>query len=486
MPTFWYSLIVLLLGFLSPSAWGADIHLRAENLNTDQTLQTFDLQGYVRIFVGDIRILADRAFWDAASQSIQAQNNVQVHSPDWTLFAENLNLELQTRILQAEQGQLKTNFLQIDFQKTWIHPDLWLFQKIQLKAAGIPGKVHAAELRIYPHYPGNNFQLSHLHWNLLPLSLPHLQVHLPLSDPPPELPAEIREQTGWFSPSLNFVTGGLALNTSSRLYYDPKQRLYARLDYHPQWGWQAGLSHEWRQWGILNSEILGLSAPEQSLRGHLSWQGKLGAGTLRSSLHWQEPSEFFHRLLLPPLKDQRRTVNWHSAHIWLGDWFQFPGLRLRPLLGIQFDSAGLIHAGSLQWQSLAWIPLPGLGLQASGLINGLAGQSLQDLTVGLRFLGEWQISENWILGTYAEHYGSTLKTEFFAQNWWLKPRGGTYVIWKVHPDLALGSRLEWLLPTQEFTALEGMFSLRQGIWVINTLLQAWPLGIQLQIHSNLF
>lgn len=485
MPDFWYSLLFLFLFLLNP-AQGTEIHLAAENMQTDPALHSLHLQGNVRVFAGDLRILAAQALWDSASQSLQAWTEVQVHSPDWQLRADSLSLELPKRILEAQQGELQTGPLRISFQQAWLHPDFWLLQQVHLKAEGIPGYWRAAELRIYPQQPGNNLLLSHLQWSLLPLSLPSLQAHLPLATPPPELPAEIRDQMGWFAPSLNLVEGGLAIRTSSRLYQDPQQRLYARLDYHPQWGWQGGLSHEWRQWGILNSEILGLSTPGQSLRGHLSWQGELGPGTLRSGLYWQEPSVFFNRLLLPPLQIQRQTSDWYSAHVWLGDWFQLPGLRWRPLLGLQWDPAGLTSAGSLQWQSQAWIPLPGLGLQASGLFNGLSGPGLQDLTAGLRLLGEWQVPENWILGAYAEHYASSLKADFFAQSWWLRPRAGTYAVWKVNPNLALGTRLEWVLPAQELTALESLLSLHQGIWVMNLLLQAWPPGLQIQFHSSLF
>lgn len=484
MSGFWHGLLLCL--FWAGPVLAADLHLSAEQVETDPHLKLVSLKGQARIFAGDYRITGQSLTWDQTSQSLLGQGEIEVQTPDWTLKAAAVSLALKSKALQAQKGSLSYHKLRLHFDQASLNPFSWVLKQVKIEAEGIPGYLEAESLTLYPESAADNLQALNVHWNLLPIPLPNLQFSLPIGPPPAELPSEIRAQTGWFSPSLNLVQGGLAIGSSSRLYQDSQQRLYARLDYHPLQGWLGGFSHEWRQWGILNTEILGLSQPQNPLRGHVEWQGVLGSGTLRSGLHWQESSLFLNRLLLPPLKNSLQALNWHSDHLYLSDWFRFSGVRLRSLAGLQISSENWLGAGSLQAISQPWIPFPQLGFQASGMLNLLAGNQNRDLSAGLRILGEWTPHESLILGDYFEQYLSSLPGESFAQAFWLQPRNGLYAIWKITPDLALGGRIEWVLPAQEFSGLEALLTLRQGVWVLNLLAQAIPAGVQVQIHSALF
>lgn len=480
----------------------ADLIFSSDAAQSDPQLTQLELQGAVQVFLGDYRILAEQLHWDRASQTLQAQGQVECVSPQWELTARQLRLDFKQQTLSAQAGQLQYLGLALKFEAAEITAYNWQFKGVQFSAPGVPGQIEAQTLVIYPELSHENIQFSQARWSALPWLLPSLNLSLPLGDPPPEQASELRSQTGWFSPSLNLVEGGLALGSTLRLHQDASQRLYARLDYHPVQGPLAGLSHEWRpenQQGVLNSEILfqnlpptasansGLPNTAGPLRGHLEWQGALwGKNYLRAGLFRNAPSAFFSRLLLPPLKTSLTPLEWHSEALFLSDWLSLPGLRLRGLAGARVTDAHWHGAGSLQAISQPWIPLPGLGFQASGLLNGLIGESGQALTGAVRLLGEWEAQPNWLWGAYGEQYLSGLPGEVFAQSSWLMPRSGIYSIWKIAPDLALGGRVEWLLPAQGLSAAETLLSYRQGLWVLNLLLQGIPPGLQVQLQTALF
>jgi hypothetical protein len=496
---FWHGLLCVCLLGLGPSspAKASEVVFSAQSAESDPQLQQIELKGQARLFAGNYRILADYLLWDQATQTVSARGNIEIAGPEWVLSAQSLRLDLHSEALSAQAGSLEYFGLKLDFARAELNQANWQFKVVNLSAAGIPGIVQADSLLLYPTLSSDNLQLSNARWSVLPLPIPSLNFSLPLGEAPPQS-NEVRTQTGWFSPSLNLVQGGLALGSTSRLYQDSQQRLYGRLDYNPLQGVLAGFSHEWRPQntnGVLNTEILGMSPTlnanaqpsTELLRGHLEWQGDLGGkNQLKTALHWQEPSLFLNRLLLPPIKNNLQALAWHSDSLLLSDWLHLPGLRLRGLAGVQFSDQNWLGAGSLQAISSAWIPVPGLGFQASGMFNGLFGSSLQASTGGLRLLSEWQASENWILGGYGEQYLSSLPSGFFAQDSWLQARGGLYTIWKITPDWAWGGRVEWVLPAQAFSALETMISLRQGIWVLNLLAQAIPAGLQVQLQTSLF
>lgn len=488
---------------LTPRAEAEDLIFSSEQAQSDPQLNQIDLQGQVQLFLGNYRILAEQLHWDKATQTVNASGQIELASPEWELWAEHVQMDLHSQTLRAEQGRLAYLGLELKFEKAELNAFNWLFSGVQLKIPGIPGEIEAKQMLLYPELQTENLQLSQARWSLFPFYLPTLNLSLPLGDPPPELASELRSQTGWFSPSLNLLAGGLALGSTTRLYQDASQRLYARLDYHPVQGALAGLSHEWRPEslkGVLNSEILAQNLPQNvsegqnplPLRGHLEWQGGLfGKNLLRAGLFLQEPSSFFSRLMLPPLKNSPEPLDWHSEALFLSDWLSLslpglPGLRLRSLWGARVTGSNWHGAGSLQAMSRPWIPLPGLGFQASGVLNGLIGESGQALTGGLRLLAEWEATPNWILGAYGEQYLSGLPVGSFAQESWLLPRSGVYTIWKILPEWAIGGRVEWVLPAQGLSAAETLLSWQQGIWVLNLLVQGIPPGLQVQVQTGIF
>ena len=492
---------------LTPPAEAEELIFSSEQAQSDPQLNQIEMQGQVQLFLGNYRILAEHLHWDKATQTLNASGEVELASPEWELWAERLQMDLQGQTLKAEQGKLSYQGLALRFEKAELNAFNWLLSGVHLIVPGIPGEIEAKQVLLYPELSHENLQLTQPRWNLLPfslpLSLPALNLSLPLGDPPPELASELRSQTGWFSPSLNLLAGGLALSSSTRLYQDASQRLYAKLDYHPVQGPLAGLSHEWRPEslkGVLNSEILAQNLPQNlsagqnalPLRGHLEWQGGIfGKNLLRAGLFLQEPSGFFSRLMLPPLKNSLEPLAWHSEALFLSDWLSLslpglPGVRLRSLWGARATGSNWHGAGSLQAVSRPWIPLPGLGFQASGVLNGLIGESGQALTGGLRLLAEWEATPDWIVGAYGEQYLSGLPVGSFAQESWLLPRSGVYTIWKILPELALGGRVEWVLPAQGLSAAETMLSWQQGIWVLNLLVQGIPPGMQVQVQTGVF
>ncbi|MGE3725754.1 MAG: hypothetical protein AB7I41_09395 [Candidatus Sericytochromatia bacterium] len=490
-----HSLLLCLALMLSTQAASAEeLIFRSEQAQSDPQLKQIELQGQVQLFLGNYRILAEHLHWDKASQTLSASGQVELVSPEWELKADHVQLNLQGQTIQAEQGQLSYQGLVLRFEKAELNVFNWQLSGVRLNVPGIPGEIEAKQVLLYPELSSENVQLTQPRWSLLPLTLPSLNLSLPWGDPPPELASELRSQTGWFSPSLNLLEGGLALGSTTRLFQDASQRLYARLDYHPVQGGLAGLSHEWRPQslnGVLNSEILAQSASETPhqipLRGHLEWQGGLwGKNRLRAGIFLQEPSGFFGRLMLPPLKNSLQPLAWHSEALLLSDWLSLPVLRLRSLWGARVTGTNWHGAGSLQAISRPWIPLPGVGFQASGVLNGLIGESGQALTGGLRLLSEWEAQPNWIVGAYGEQYLSGLPVNIFAQESWLLPRSGVYTIWKILPELALGGRVEWVLPAQGLSAAETLLSWRQGIWVLNLLVQGIPPGMQVQVQTGVF
>lgn len=503
MHSFFLCFFGALCFLLTPRTEAEELIFSSEQAQSDPQLNQIDLQGQVQLFLGNYRILAERLHWDKATQTLNASGQIELASPEWELWAERLHMDLRGQTLRAEQGRLSYLGLELTFEKAELNAFNWLFSGVKITIPGIPGEIEAKQMLLYPELPSENLQLTHARWRLLPFSLPTLNLSLPLGDPPPELASELRSQTGWFSPSLNLLEGGVALGSTTRLYQDPSQRLYARLDYHPVQGPLAGLSHEWRPEslnGVLNSEILAQKLPQNvsagnpplPLRGHLEWQGGLfGKNLLRAGLFLQEPSGFFGRLMLPPLKNSLEPLDWHSEALFLSDWLSLslpglPGLRLRSLWGARVTASNWHGAGSLQAVSRPWIPLPGLGFQASGVLNGLIGESGQALTGGLRLLAEWEATPHWILGAYGEQYLSGLPVGSFAQESWLLPRSGLYTIWKILPELALGGRVEWVLPAQGLSAAETMLSWQQGIWVLNLLVQGIPPGLQVQVQTGVF
>jgi hypothetical protein len=104
----------------------------------------------------------------------------------------------------------------------------------------------------------------------------------------------------------------------------------------------------------------------------------------------------------------------------------------------------------------------------------------------LRLLGEWQPAPGWVWGLYAEQYRSSLPADFFARPEALEPRSGSYLIWQLSPQVALGTRLEWHLPAQGLAVAEGMFTLREGVWTLNLLAEGIPPGLQVQVHTSWF
>lgn len=501
-----------LIGPLAQASQAEDLIFSAEQAQTDPQLNQLELQGQVQLFLGNYRILAEALHWDKTAQMLHASNQVEVASPEWELSARQVQMDLQGQTLRAEQGKLQYQGLELAFDIAELNAFNWLLRGVRLKVPGIPGEIQAEEVLLYPELVHENLQLLRPRWSLLPFSLPALNLSLPLGTPPSELASELRSQTGWFSPSLNLLEGGIALGSTTRLYQDASQRLYARLDYHPVQGPLAGLSHEWRPEslnGVLNSEILAQAPPQNistatsnnlplqlPLRGHLEWQGGVwGKNLLRAGVFVQEPSAFFSRLMLPPPKNSLQPLAWHSEALFLSDWLSLPGFRLRSLWGARLSNANnrasptWYGAGSLQAISRPWVPLPGLGFQASGVLTGLIGEGGQALTGGVRLLGEWEVWPNqpdWILGAYGEQYLSGLPSGFFAQESWLLPRSGIYSVWKLSPELALGGRLEWVLPAQGLSAAETMLSFRQGVWILNLLVQGIPPGLQVQVQTGLF
>jgi hypothetical protein len=138
--------------------------------------------------------------------------------------------------------------------------------------------------------------------------------------------------------------------------------------------------------------------------------------------------------------------------------------------------------------SQPWQLTPALAVQASGTLSAFRRQTPAEghLSGSLRLLSEWLPASGWVWGNYAEHTLSSLSPDFFARAEVLQPRAGSYLIWQVSPQLALGSRLEWQLPAQRLSQWEGLLTLREGLWTLNLWLQGFPPGIQLQLHTQAF
>ncbi|MGV3525877.1 MAG: hypothetical protein ACO1RX_16760 [Candidatus Sericytochromatia bacterium] len=505
MPVYLFLRFVL-LGLSVTLLWGASVaaqtspssetlHLSADSLVGSAEPRRFEARGGVRLFLGPWRLLAGRLLWLPDTQLALARGGVALQGQGWELQAEAVDLQVDTGFVQAAQAELQGRGWTAQARQAELSQDVWRLHDVRLTRADLPLSLAVTELQFFP--ASGELVLIGLGLSQGP-RLPLLQLRLPeLATDTPEL----RPPISLFQPELALVSGGLSLGASSQLWQSETQRLYARLLSDPLRGFSAQLAHEWRpQDDLLLNTQLGLAqpgarnwadaalpvgeasaitgAPLLTARLDGLWRSPWGIW-LRPELSWQHNDDFWNRFWLPPLR--QGAVPSSGAALWLasernswaaGEWRVVAGGRLpQQQAGLSLMGHGVLWADAQQA-----LELHGL---ANALWTGLDRPSPQG-TLGLRLLERWFASDKLELSGYLEHYLSSLSPSSFVEPERLSPRVGGYALWRLHPQLALGLESALSLRTGQLVQANVLLSTQWGPLYLHGLVQAFPVGVQLQ------